>query len=402
MRMLRPTALAATFLFVSACSNYSPSVPTQTTPTAQTQHATIDAQAVPVSAKFGERALPAADVQPLRKRRATRDTSAGPHLWLGDYRGAIWETNAAQTVEGTGTTIVGALYDCGAPYGLKFDTAGNLWAACSATGTVNMYAPKATTATLVLHATRTEGSSQVTALTDDVVRDAAGNVYVANAVTKSGSFFSATYTVGEIDVFLAKCGGLPCNGATPDIVLTDPDVNHPCPKKGSCELNYGLSFIDIDANGTLYQDFFDKVYACTQKCKLVHVSVGLEKISNPLKKAKYTSLVRRMVSPAGISITAAGSVLNMLDAGTGMISQYTLFPFKKQGALGPTPQSPHFRNCIPVGIGFNLSLKLVAAGDAGCNAAIVGDTATNQFTGHRNISYGQLTGAAFEPYIAGP
>lgn len=341
-----------------------------------------------------------AKAHPLHNGAAHRAADTGAHLWISDERGAIWETKAGSRATGTGKKIVGALYDCDAPLGIKTDSAGNLWAACAASGTVNMYAPKAKKATRVLQLNRTEGSTQIYANPDDVAFDRDGNVYVANVYTESVTGSTYTLNNAEIDVFLAnpRCGYLPCNHATPDKIILNPHSNLACPSSGYCEIGVGYSFIDVAVDSNLYQDFYDDVYSCTQSCKLVRSNIGLDRIRNPLdRKPGFGSLIRKMLSPGGVYTTGGGAVLNMLDSETYKITRYTLFPFKKMGVLGPTPQDPHFGDCVPIAMGFNDSETLVAAGDQVCHDAIVGEVAQNHFLARLNINYGALAGAAFEP-----
>jgi len=414
MSTLRFFSVYALCLFAAACTATTPVPPLTRAATGQVQAAARSSKYPsdlfsvlpkhvrlnPSIANSLRKAAAWAKEHPLQNGVSHRAADTGAHLWISDERGAIWETKAGSKAGGTGKKIVGALYDCDAPLGIKTDSAGNLWAACAASGTVNMYAPKATKATRVLELTRTEGSTQIYAYPDDVAFDRDGNLYVANAYTEIISGSISTLNNAEIDVFLAnpRCGNLPCNHATPDKVILNPHGNLACPSSGYCEIGVGYSFIDVAVDGNLYQDFYDDVYSCTQSCKLVHSNIGLDLIRNPLdKKPGFGSLVRKMLSPGGVYTTGGGAVLNMLDSETHKITRYTLFPFKKMGVLGPTPQDPHFGDCVPIAMGFNSTETLVAAGDQVCHDAIVGEVAQNHFLAQLNINYGALAGAAFDP-----
>ena len=352
----------------------------------------------PVAERFERETAEWSREHPLRAGSPFRDDSPGQYLWFGDARGAIWQTKAGSTPKDTGAKVVGALYDCNNPLGLKIDHAGNMWVACAGNGTINMYAPKATKATLVLHETRTEGSTQIQAIPDDVAFDASGNVYVGNeqVITSNGS--GASFDIAEVDVFLAssKCGGKPCNNATPDIELIDPHANSctDCQIVESAE-----TFVDVDARGNLYEDFLYQAGKCGRKrCKITVSTIGVDVVAAPLKKnPTFKSLVRGMIFPGGLYITSKGRVANVLDRGTDIITQYTLPSFHATGTLGPTPQDKHFGDCDPFGIGFNEAATLIAAGDTTCHDSIVGLVAKNQFASHLNLAYGELAGAAFGP-----
>src|SRR5262249_4181284 len=147
-----------------------------------------------------------------------------------DLRGAIWQTVVTKSAVTTDLKSVGALYDCAGPSNTKVDAKGNLWSVCQGTNTINMYAPKATTATIVLQEERTEGTTRVMAFPSDVAVDGDGNVYVSNGAVDyvDGSKFRSV--IDEVDVFRAKasCGSLPCNKAFPDATIVDPHANLNC------------------------------------------------------------------------------------------------------------------------------------------------------------------------------
>jgi hypothetical protein len=335
---------------------------------------------------------------PLLIRRAFRE-NGGSYLWVADGRGAIWQTKAGNSAQRIGRQVVGALLDCATPLGIKVDHHGNLWSACSSTGTVNMYAPKATSATLTLETNMTQGSTTVRSEPNDVAFDEAGDVYISNELTLTFIGQNApTPTFGVVDVYRAKCGGLPCNKATPDEVLVDPNINPQCtpPKNGYCGTAYGYAFLDIDSAGSVYEDYTIHVERCKKSCQVTYVRVGTDRISNPLSSPSYRTIIGGMEVPGGVYTTSHGTILNVLDEKTDLVRKYTLNPFRRIGFYGPTPQS-QLHDCQPVAIGFSSSEMQIAAGDVNCHALMAGDTATNKFFSHLNLDYGLLAGAAFEP-----
>lgn len=276
-------------------------------------------------------------------------------MWLSDGNGYIWQLSS------TGI-VVGALTDCAGPHGIKVDHAGNLWAVCSGTETIQEYAPGAASATLVLD----DAAGFVPV---DVAVDSNGNVYASNIDGFDCSSSSCTVYDGNVVYWLAP---YLASGETPSGAINDPNI-------------YEGYFLDVDSNGNLYVDMLNAA------------SLGGEtdEIVDPLGSSK--SILNLNINPGypgGVYVSNGGTILNVLDQNALVITRYDLssggFPRK----LGKLPENWE-KTCDPIAMGFSLGDTNVGVGDVACNAFDSGVVKTNKFKQLLSSSFQQPMGAAY-------
>ena len=290
---------------------------------------------------------------PMRVPRGHTVTS-----YLSDDYGYIFEL--------AGKKVVGYYTDCAGAEGIKVDHDRNLWAACTNTSTVNMYAPGAGSATLTLR----DNPGGLDYYTADVAVDGAGDVYASSLYAFQCTTYYCYFYPGQISYWAASDVK---NGASPTGTIVDPNINQEA------------FFIDADAEGSsLYVDY----YACnTATC-----GYAVDKITG-------TSIVTLfplggLSSAAGIYVTADGNI-NIVDDAALTIDVYDSSG-NRLGDYGPMTHA-----CGPSGLGFNLGDTEVVLADAGCQAEIVGKLdrrhGRGSFKEFTNIDFALPIGAAFTP-----
>ncbi len=275
--------------------------------------------------------------------------------------------------------IVAYLNDCSGAEGLKVDGAGNLWVACTNTGTVNMYHPGAKTATLTLNAS--PQSATVSYYTGDVAVDPSGNVYAANLYAFS-CVTGCVYLPGNVVYWTAADVK---NGARPSGVVNDADLN------GQAD------FLDVDAAGNVYVDY----YGCQPG--VLNCGNGLDGIASPQAQNPVVTVLIDPTSdiigyPGGVYTTSGGTELNVLDQASRKILYGAANPasFVQTGLWGPTPQSVQ-QSCDPVSMGWNKTETLVYVADSECRALDIGTIPHNKFSAHPSIDFALPIGAGTTP-----
>jgi hypothetical protein len=283
---------------------------------------------------------------------------------ITDDYGYIWIMNTKFTV------INSYLTDCSGAEGAKVDHNKNLWVACTNTGTVNEYAPGATSATMVLY----DNPGGATYYTADVATDHNGNVYASSLY----SFYCTTYYCyfypGHVDYWTN-----PTNGASPTGTVNDPNIN----EEGF--------FLDSDNAGT-------NVYVDYESCGTTTCGFALDQITNPTSATPTVTTQLGYGSiqfPGGVYVAHSGNVL-VNDQDTHLITEYQPSPWTALGQLGPLPLNI-FGSGDAVAGGPNKKETMLALGDASLHAADVGKVSTNSWTAKPNINFGLPIGGAFSP-----
>jgi hypothetical protein len=282
-------------------------------------------------------------------------------LFVSDDSGYIFQMSVK------GTQLVGYVTDCSGAEGVKVDHAGNLWAACTNTSTVNEYAPGSSSATLVLNDT-VSGAPYFDA---DVAFDTAGDVYAANLYSFFCSTSNCAFAPGNVVEWTAPVGP-----SSVPVVVTDPNIS---------EEAY---FLDTDASGNVYVDY--------DSCISSVCGYGLDQIGPSGPAALIPAGSGTIQYPGGVYIGANGN-LNLIDQDLKTLMQYTISPFAPAGfAIGITENVQN--TCDPVAGGFNLGDKWLAIGDANCHAVQIGKAKNGStLTARPNISFSAAIGAAFAP-----
>ncbi len=296
------------------------------------------------------------DLRGLTKGYApTRPPSASSRTTYG----YIWIMNTKFT------KVTSYLTDCSGAEGAKVDHSKNLWVACTNTGTVNEYAPGATSATMVLN----DNPGGATYYTADVATDHNGNVYASSLY----SFYCSTYYYyfypGHVDYWTN-----PSNGASPTGTVADTNI-------------YEGFFLDSDNAGT--NVYVDYVAAGTY-------GYQLDQITNPTSATPtITTQPVTLLFPGGVYVAHSGNVLvNDQDAHT--ITEYQPSPWTALGSLGPLPVSLTGSGDA-VACGPNKKESMIVCGDAGLHTADIGKVSTNAWTAKWYIDFGLPIGGAYSP-----
>ena len=227
-------------------------------------------------------------------------------LWVtDDYE--IYEINDK------GTKVLATFTDCSGPEGIKVDHSRNVWVACTNSGTVNMYAPGATKATLTL----VDNPGGVAYDTVDVAVDGAGNVYASSLYAYQCNKVKCYFDPGEISYWTASNVR---DGASPSGVVNDGNLT---------DMDY---FLDVDAAGNIYTDYDN----CGSSSSCTY---DVDKIANPQAPTPtITTLLNSLQFPGGIYVSKSTKygTLNVGDQGANVISQYALpTPLGSPVVLGP-------------------------------------------------------------------
>jgi hypothetical protein len=276
-----------------------------------------------------------------------------------DDAGYIWILNAKFT------KVTSYLSDCSGAEGAKVDHSKNLWVACTNTGTVNEYAPGATSATMVLN----DNPAGVTYYTADVAVDHNGNVYASALYAFSCTGSYCYFYPGNVAYWTN-----PTNGASPTGTVADPNI-------------YEGFFLDSDNAGT--NVYVDYVASGTY-------GYQLDQITNPTSATPtITTQPASLLFPGGVYVAHSGNVLvNDQDAHT--ITEYQPSPWTALGSLGPLPTNI-FGSGDAVACGPNKAESMIACGDAGLHTADIGKVSTNAWTAKWYIDYSIPIGGAYSP-----
>jgi len=273
--------------------------------------------------------------------------------------------------------ITSYLTDCSGAEGLKVDHHKNLWVACTNTGTVNMYAPGATSATMVLNDNYNLPAGYYF-YTADVAVTSAGNVFASSLYAFYCTSVSCFFVPGQVSYWTN-----PTNGASPTGQVADANINQEA------------FFLDTDAAGqNLYVDY----YGCTN----TYCGYGLDAIGNP---TGATDTVTNEIAvnsgalqfPGGVYVLhkPAGTVA-VNDQVTHLITVYQASPWTALAQLGPTPTNIFGSGDAVTGIPNKKDTGL-ALGDASLHAADLGKVASNSWNAVPNINFSVPIGAGYIP-----
>ena len=282
--------------------------------------------------------------------------------FLSDDSGYIFEL--------AGSKVVGYLTDCSGAEGMKVDHSGNLWVACTNTGTVNEYAPGASSATLTL----VDNPGGATYYTADVAVDSAGDVWASSLYAFYCSSYYCYFEPGQVSFWAA---GSYSNGSSPTGTVTDTNIN----EEGF--------FLDASPSGS-------DVYVDYEECTSTTCGFAADDISG--STITQFAPIGSISFPGGLYYTGTGTV-NLLDQDAHVITVFS-GDVATGAYYGPTPENLE-GGCDPVDTGYNLGDSEVAIGDAGCHSLDEGKLAAHHghgsFKAKPNINFSLPIGAAFSP-----
>jgi hypothetical protein len=282
--------------------------------------------------------------------------------FLSDDSGYIFEL--------AGSKVVGYLTDCSGAEGMKVDHSGNLWVACTNTGTVNEYAPGASSATLTL----VDNPGGATYYTADVAVDSAGDVWASSLYAFYCSSYYCYFYPGQVSFWAA---GSYSNGSSPTGTVTDTNIN----EEGF--------FLDASPSGS-------DVYVDYEECTSTTCGFAADDISG--STITQFAPIGSISFPGGLYYTGTGTV-NLLDQDAHVITVFS-GDVATGAYYGPTPENLE-GGCDPVDTGYNLGDSEVAIGDAGCHSLDEGKLAAHHghgsFKAKPNINFSLPIGAAFSP-----